>query len=73
MPEENDHGQRVGDVVPGWTPRAWPTPVRLEGRYVVLEPLEVAHAPALHRSLCGPDDDSLWTLPRFVDERTPGD
>ena len=61
MPEENEHGQRVGDVLPDWTPRAWPAPVRLEGRHVVLEPLTVAHAPALHRSLCGPDDASLWT------------
>jgi RimJ/RimL family protein N-acetyltransferase len=57
----NDHDQPVGDEVAGWTPRAWPTPVRLEGRYVVLEPLAVDHAPALHRSLCGPDDEALWT------------
>ncbi|MDO9458248.1 GNAT family N-acetyltransferase [Nocardioides sp.] len=61
MPEENAHGQRVGDVVVGWTPRPWPTPVRLEGRYVVLEPLDAAHAPALHRALCSPDDHALWT------------
>ena len=61
MPERNDHGQPVGDVVPGWSARPWPTPVRLEGRYVVLEPLDVAHAPALHRALCGPDDHALWT------------
>jgi RimJ/RimL family protein N-acetyltransferase len=61
VPEENAHGQPVGDVVPGWIPRAWPSPVRLEGRYVVLEPLAATHAPALHRSLCGPDDGALWT------------
>lgn len=61
MPEQNDHGQLVGDVVTDWSPRVWPTPVRLEGRYVVLEPLDPTHAPALHRSLCGPDDASLWT------------
>ena len=61
MPEVNEHGQPVGDVVPGWTPRPWPTPVRLEGRYVALEPLGPAHAPALHDALCGPDDGALWT------------
>ena len=61
MPEVNEHGQPVGDVVPGWTPRPWPTPVRLEGRYVALEPLGPAHAPALHDALCGPDDGPLWT------------
>lgn len=61
MPEENVHGQPVGDLVPAWTPRAWPTPVRLAGHHVALEPLDVVHAPALHRSLCGPDDHALWT------------
>lgn len=61
MPERNEHGQWVGDVVPGWSPRPWPHPVRLEGRYVVLEPLERRHAPDLHATLCGPDDAPLWT------------
>ncbi len=61
MPEDNDLGQRVGDVVPGWSPRAWPHPVRLEGRYVVLEPLTVAHAADLHAAVAGPDDRDLWT------------
>lgn len=61
MPEVNEFGQRVGDVVPGWTPRAWPTPVRLEGRYVVLEPLSVEHAPALFTALCDEASRSLWT------------
>src|SRR5690349_10492821 len=62
MPETNAHAQQVGDVVPGWSPRPWPTPVRLEGRYVVLEPLAVAHAADLHAALCGgPDDLPLWT------------
>jgi RimJ/RimL family protein N-acetyltransferase len=61
VPETNAFGQPVGGVVPGWSPRPWPTPVRLEGRYVVLEPLAVAHAAALHAALCGPDDRPLWT------------
>ncbi len=57
----NDFHQHVGDAVPDWSPRAWPTPVRLVGRYVGLEPLAPAHAPALHAALCGPDDHDLWT------------
>lgn len=61
MPETNEFEQTVGDVVAGWSPRPWPAPVRLEGRYVVLEPLAVAHAADLHAALCGPDDRPLWT------------
>ncbi|MBA2953632.1 GNAT family N-acetyltransferase [Nocardioides sp. MAH-18] len=61
MPATNAHGQQVGDVVPAWSARPWPSPVRLAGRYVVLEPLAVAHAADLHAALCGPDDLPLWT------------
>ena len=57
----NDHGQPVGDEVPGWAPRARPTPVTLTGRYVALEPLSTAHAEALHAALCNPGDEELWT------------
>jgi RimJ/RimL family protein N-acetyltransferase len=66
MPDLNPLGQPVGEVVAGWTPRPHPTPVRLTGRYVVLEPLTVDHVPALYSALCGPDDDGLWTY-RTVD------
>lgn len=61
MPETNEHDQEVGDVVAGWSPRPWPVPVRLEGRYVALEPLAIAHAADLHAALCGPADPPLWT------------
>ena len=61
MPITNDHGQQVGDLVGGWTPRPRPEPVLLTGRYISLEPLTIAHAPALHASLCNPGDESLWT------------
>lgn len=66
MPETTTHGYPVGDRVPGWTPRPYPTPVRLTGRHVVLEPLTLDHAPALFASLCGPGDDGLWTY-RTID------
>ncbi len=62
MSDLNSHGQPVGEVLtPAWTSRPHPTPVPLVGRHVVLEPLTADHAPALHASLCGPDDASLWT------------
>jgi RimJ/RimL family protein N-acetyltransferase len=57
----NEHGQPVGDEVPGWAGCPWPEPVRLEGRHVVVEPLTLDHAPSLHAALCGPDDHALWT------------
>ncbi|WP_028652427.1 GNAT family N-acetyltransferase [Nocardioides halotolerans] len=61
MPEVNEFGQPVGDVVPGWAPRARPDAVTLEGRYVVVAPLAPDHAADLVASVCGQDDRSLWT------------
>ena len=61
MPSTNDHGQQVGDVVPGWTPRQRPTPTVLRGRYVTLEPLGTEHAEALYGALCNAGDEELWT------------
>ena len=61
MPEVNEYDQPVGDLLPDWSPRARPAPVRLEGRYVAVEPLGVQHAADLLRAVCGPDDRSLWT------------
>jgi len=57
----NEYGLQVGDVVPGWTPRARPEPVTLTGRYVALEPLGTGHAEALYGALCNPGDEELWT------------
>jgi RimJ/RimL family protein N-acetyltransferase len=59
--ETNEHGQRVGAVVPGWSPRDLPQRVDLPGRYVTAEPLHPRHSEALFAALCGPDDDALWT------------
>lgn len=62
MPEVNEFGQPVGDlVIPEWSPRPRPDAVTLGGRSVVVEPLGVAHADALLASLCRPEDRSLWT------------
>jgi hypothetical protein len=43
----NDHGQPVGDPLPGWRRRPPPAPVRLHGRHVRLEPLTLDHVDAL--------------------------
>ena len=62
MPEVNEFGQSVGDVVePVWKPRQRPARIGLIGRYVALQPISVLHVPGLHASLCGPGDDALWT------------
>jgi RimJ/RimL family protein N-acetyltransferase len=76
VPEINEFGQAVGDlVVPPRSPRPCPDVVTLEGRYVVVEPLALTHAAALLGSLCGPEDRSLWTYratepPADLDEMT---
>ncbi|SNB64817.1 Protein N-acetyltransferase, RimJ/RimL family [Arboricoccus pini] len=47
----------VGPIVEGWTPRAWPEPVTLEGRFVRLEPLRSEHAATMTAdALAAPDD-----------------
>jgi RimJ/RimL family protein N-acetyltransferase len=75
VPEANEYGQLVGDVVPHGSSRPRPDAVTLEGRYVVVEPLAVAHAVGLLQSLCGPADRPLWTYratepPADLDEMT---
>ncbi|MDN4172753.1 GNAT family protein [Nocardioides sp. SOB77] len=61
MPHVDEHGQAVGDEVPGWTPRTPPAPVVLEGRYVRLEPVAATHAAPLFDALGGAEDAPLWT------------
>jgi RimJ/RimL family protein N-acetyltransferase len=75
VPETNEYGQLVGDVVPAWSTRPRPDAVTLRGRYVVVEPLAVSHAVALLASTCGPEDRPLWTYratepPADLDEMT---
>lgn len=61
MPETNEYGQVVGDVVEGWAARPTPEPVRLEGRWVRVVPLDSVHYSDLFDAVCGPEDDALWT------------
>ncbi len=57
----DEHGQPVGDPLPGWRRRPLPAPVRLHGHHVRLEPLGPEHAADLRRHVAGRDDHVLWT------------
>ena len=48
----------LGQPVPGWIPPPWPGPMRLEGRWLRLDPLTVAHAAALDAA--NRADDAIW-------------
>jgi RimJ/RimL family protein N-acetyltransferase len=61
MPETNEFGLEVGDVVPGWERRPAPSPIEIEGRCVRVVPLESAWYADLFATCCGPDDGDLWT------------
>lgn len=61
VPEVNEFGQPVGDLVVGWEPRERPGPVTLEGRYVRVQPLTSARYSELFETVCGPEDGPLWT------------
>ncbi|KAG4074665.1 hypothetical protein HA402_004536 [Bradysia odoriphaga] len=61
MPETNEYGQPVGDIVPDWKPRPPPAPVTLNGRSCRLEPLNTnKHADDLYAAFSH-DDGRLWT------------
>jgi len=66
VPEVNEFGQPVGDVVADWQPRPRPEPVTLTGHYVRVVPLSSVHYAELFKTTCGPDDGALWTY-RVVD------
>jgi RimJ/RimL family protein N-acetyltransferase len=57
----DEHGQPIGDEVPGWAPPPPPAPVVLDGRWVRLEPLAAAHSDDLYVETAGPSHGSLWT------------
>lgn len=56
--DRSPHGQAVGPLVPGWTPRPMPRRATLTGHWVHAVPLAAEHADDL-AELCL--DDDLWT------------
>lgn len=64
--------QPVGPEVPGWSPRPFPEPATLTGRYAELRPLSSADYAELYAATCGPDDGSRWTyLPAVMPKDLP--
>ncbi len=62
MPSEN---QPIGDALPAWTPRQRPPATPMEGRYCVVERLNLdSHADDLFEVLCTPEAESGWTYQR---------
>ena len=60
-PRRNDHGQPIGEPVPGWAGARLPSRVPLTGTSVRLAPVTQAHAEPLFHVLCGTANDELWT------------
>jgi RimJ/RimL family protein N-acetyltransferase len=60
--EENEFGQLIGELVPGWVSRPAPPRTPMEGRYCRLEPLNAdKHGAALYREYAAFPDESAWT------------
>ena len=57
----NEHGQPIGDEVPGWGPRPSVEPVTLTGRTCRVEPLGEGNLDALYDALCVRSPRETWT------------
>ncbi len=57
----NEHGQPIGDEVPGWTARPPVEPVALTGRTCRVEPLGERNVDALYDALCVRSPPQTWT------------
>jgi RimJ/RimL family protein N-acetyltransferase len=51
----------VGAPLPGWTPREPPPRTPMEGRWAILEPLDVVHADALFDAFAEDKTGRMWT------------
>ena len=61
-PRVNALGQAIGFDVPGWTPRAQPPRTAMVGRFVRVEPLDIArHAAELHEANREDAEGRNWT------------
>ena len=57
----NEHGQPIGDEVPGWAPRPGIEPVTLTGRTCRVEPIGEGNLDALYDALCVRSPPETWT------------
>jgi RimJ/RimL family protein N-acetyltransferase len=69
----NEHGQAIGDPVPGWTAPPRPPPNPLQGRYCRVERLTSAHGPDLHRANREAPDGRYWTYLPYGPFETEGE
>jgi RimJ/RimL family protein N-acetyltransferase len=61
-PRYNELGQPIGPALPDWQPPARPAQHRLEGRFCIVEPLDVTtHARALFAANGQDRDHRMWT------------
>jgi RimJ/RimL family protein N-acetyltransferase len=61
MTRLNPFGQPIGDPLPEWMPPPFPPHTTMKGRFCVLEPLTLAHAPALWEAFRLDSDGRNWT------------
>jgi RimJ/RimL family protein N-acetyltransferase len=61
MPRSNEFGQPIGAPLPGWTPPPFPPHTAMKGRFCELEPLTLAHVPALWEAFRLDTDGRNWT------------
>ena len=61
MTHTNTAGQPIGFPVPDWTPRKMIPHTQMTGQTCRLEPLTLAHAPALHAAFAADKTGTLWT------------
>ena len=57
----NEHGQPIGDEVPGWAPRPPVEPVTLTGRTCRLEPLGEGNLDTVYDAVCVQSPPETWT------------
>lgn len=71
MTRVNEFGQPIGDPVPDWAGASVPAEVTLDGRYVRVEPLTMAHLDELFEATGPSTDPSRWTY--LAGEEQPAD
>lgn len=70
-PRSNEHGQPVGDAVPGWSPRQRPAAGPFAGLHCAVVPLRPDHADDLYPTCAAPGTDALWTYLAGMDGPFP--
>ena len=70
----NEHGQPIGEPVPGWTARPRPPRLGMAGRWCELVPLDPArHAEALHAAFAADRSGRMWTYMPYGPFAAPAD